>query len=325
MSTAKLLLSLCASAVLFTLPAAAADKVVVYTAAKSAMVDAIAPLFEKASGIKVEVVKGGSGDILKRLRAEAGNPGADVVWSVGGEQLEDNKDLLATYKPLEDAAIMASYKVSPEWIPANGIMAVLAVNTAQLKPADYPKTWKDLADPKWKGKVSSAKAASSGSAFQQMATVIEIYGPEQGWKIYGDMMKNFVMSESSGNVPRLVNDGEAQVGLTLEDNALDFVRGGGKVAIVYPEDGTSSLADGIALIKGAKNPEPAKKFIDFMLSKEVQEVTFKEFGRRPVRADVPTPGAKPTAEIKIINYDIPKIAKARAEWVKKWRDLSNAL
>ena len=82
-----------------------------------------------------------------------------MIWSIGGEQLEDNKDLLATYKPKEDAAILPAYKVSPEWIPYTGILLVMAVNNKELKPADYPEDAGPIsAIPKWKGKISSARA-----------------------------------------------------------------------------------------------------------------------------------------------------------------------
>ena len=153
--------------------AMAQDKsVVVYTAHKASIVDALVPKFEKETGIKVDVVKAGSGDIIKRVKAELSAPKADVIWSIGGEQLEDNKDLLATYKPKDDAALLPAYKVSPEWIPYTGILLVMAVNKKDLKPADYPKTWAELGDAKWKGKVSAARADTSGSSFQQLATVL---------------------------------------------------------------------------------------------------------------------------------------------------------
>ena len=122
-----------------------------------------------------------------------------------------------------------------------------------------------------------------------------------------------------GAVPRFVNDGEALVGLTLEDNALEYVRAGGNVAIVYPEDGTSTVADGIALVKGAPNADNAKVFLDWLLSKPVQEFVVKEIGRRPVRSDVAATGLKPLGEIKLVNYDMGKIASNRTQWIADWR------
>jgi iron(III) transport system substrate-binding protein len=308
-----------AALVLAAAPALAQDKkVVVYTAHTSAIIDALAPRFEKETGIKVEIVKAGSGDIIRRVKAEAAAPKADVIWSIGGEQLEDNKDLLATYTPKDDAALLPAYKVSPEWLPYTGIMAVFAVNTKTLKPADYPKSWKDLADPKWKGKISSARADSSGSAFQQLATVLIAYG-DKGWETFNAIFANMALSDSSGAVSRFVNDGEALVGLTLEDNALEYVKGGGNVAIVYPEDGTSTIADGIALVKGAPQAENGKIFIDWLLSKPVQETLVRDIGRRSVRSDVSLIGLKPISEIKLVSYDVRAVAKNKNAMVAQWR------
>jgi len=311
-----------ATLALLTGTAHAQDKrVTVYTAVKASVADALAPRFEKETGIKVDLVKAGSGDILKRVKAEAGAPKADVIWSIGGEQLEDSKDLLQAFTPTADADIIPAYKVSPEWVPYNGIVAVFSVNSAELKPEGYPKTWKDLADPKWKGKISSARADTSGSAYQQLATIITVYGETEGWDIAKKILANTVLSDSSGAVPRFVNDGEALVGLTLEDGALDYVRGGGNVAIVYPEDGTSTVADGMALVKGGPNADNGKKFIDWLLTKEVQEYLVKEVGRRSVRKDVGGAGMTPITKIKLAKYDIKAAAASRNAYIAKWKEL----
>ncbi|MGL4323099.1 MAG: extracellular solute-binding protein [Beijerinckiaceae bacterium] len=301
--------------------ALAQDKAItVYSAHNTTIIDLLSPRFTKEAGIKVDVVKAGSGDIIRRLKAEAGAPKADVIWSIGGEQLEDNKELLAAYEPKDSAAILPQYKVSPEWIPYTGIVMSFAVNTKNLKPAEYPKSWKDLTDPKWKGKISAARPDSSGSAFQALATVVIGYG-DKGWDTYNAILNNFIWSDSSGAVSRFVNDGEALVGLTLEDTALEFVKGGGNVAVIYPEDGTSTVADGIALVKGAPRAELGKVFIDWLVSKPVQEILVKDVGRRSVRTDVNLPGLKPITDIKLINYDVKTVAKNRAAWIAQYKKI----
>ena len=70
---------------------AASNEVVVYTAHEETIINALVPMFEKETGIKVNYVKLASGDVIKRAKAEAGNPQADVIWSIGGEQLEAEK------------------------------------------------------------------------------------------------------------------------------------------------------------------------------------------------------------------------------------------
>jgi len=116
-------------------------------------------------------------------------------------------------------------------------MNVFVVNTKMLTPDKYPKTWIDLTDARFKKNICSARADKSGSSYMQLCNVIAIYG-DKGWDIYKGIMKNTVISASSGAVPKFVNDGEQAVGITLEDNAFRYFAGGGPVAIVYPTDGT---------------------------------------------------------------------------------------
>lgn len=301
---------------------AASGKVVVYTAHEESIINALVPMFEKDTGIKVDYVKLASGDVMKRAKAEANNPQADVIWSIGGEQLEADNQILAPYTPKEWDKINPVYKVGTNWLPYTGIMNVFIVNTKMLKPEQYPQTWTDLTDGRFKKNISSARADKSGSSYMQLANVISIYG-DKGWDIYKGIMKNMIISSSSGAVPKFVNDGEQAVGITLEDNAFRFVAGGGPVAIVYPKDGTVAAPDGIALLKGAQNLENAKKFIDWCLSKPVQEYLVDAMARRPVRIDCKDPkGLPPISTIKTIPYDFGWAAKNKDAFIKKFNDIA---
>lgn len=299
---------------------ALAQPVVIYTAAKSVVVDALTARFTRETGIKTQVVKAGSGDIIRRVRAEAGNPKADVIWSIGGEQLEGNKDLLAPFTPKDAAVLVPAYRLSDSWVPYSGIVVVFSVNTDALKPAQYPRSWTDLADARWKGHVTSARADQSGSAFQQYATVLSIYGAE-GPALYKRILDNIVFAPSSGVVNRLVNDGEADVGITLEDDALDYKNGGGPIAIVTPADGTSTVPDGMALVRNAPDAEQGRTFLDWLLSKPVQEYVVKETNRRSARTDVAFTGT-PLTEMKIAPYDLLKVAAERDALLKQWQGLA---
>ena len=305
--------------------AAAGGRVSVYTAHESSIIDAMVPPFQKATGITVDVVKGGGGDLLNRVKAEAGAPRADVVWSVGPDVLEVNAPLLEAYRPAGYEQVLdPKFAASGVWLPYTGTVMVIAVNTAKVKPGDFPKTWSDLADPKWHGLVSSARADSSSSAFSQFLTILTCY-PDTGMDIYKRIFANFVLSDSSGGVSRYVNDGEAFAGLTLEDNALQYVKGGGHMAIVYPSDGTLVNADGVALVKGAPHPDEARRFIDYLMSKPAQEILVQTVGRRSIRTDVPAgPGTKPLSEIKAINYDTVDAARRRATLLAQWRKIADS-
>jgi iron(III) transport system substrate-binding protein len=304
-------------------PAVAQQRVSIYTAHTANIVERLIPEFEKATGIKADVVKAGSGDIINRARAEAANPKCDVIWSIGAELLAANTELLEPYQPKESAMIADAFKTSGAWLPYTGILNVFVVNTKKLKPEEYPKSWADLAQPRFKNQISMADAEKSGSAYMQLNTFLTIYGDQAaGWDKFKGVFNNLNVSPSSGAVPRFVNDGEAAVGITLEDNAYLYLKGGGPVAIIYPEDGTSAIADGMALCKRAPNPAAGKAFIDWSLSAPVQEMVVQELGRRPIRKDAKPLGTlKPMEQIKLVKYDIQNAATKRQEYIDKWRAL----
>jgi iron(III) transport system substrate-binding protein len=304
---------------------AAAQHVSVYTAHESSTIEAMVPPFEKMTGITVDVVKGGSGDLLNRVKAEAAAPRADVIWSVGPELLAGNPALLEAYRPADlDKVLDPKFPIDGNWLPYTGTVMVIAVNTAKVKPADMPKTWSDLADPKWKGLISSARADSSGSSFSQYTTILTAYG-DKGLDIYKRIFANFVLSDSSGAVCRYVNDGEASVGLTLEDNALQYVKGGGHMAIVYPADGTLVNADGVALVKNAPHPAEGRKFIDWVLSKQGQQILVDVVGRRSIRTDVPANSVlPPLSQIKAVPTDLADVTAHRTALLAQWRKIADS-
>jgi len=303
------------------IPAVAQQRVSVYTAHTANFVEQLIPDFEKATGIKADVVKAGSGDIINRARAESANPKCDVIWSIGAELLAANTELLEPYQPKEAAMIADAFKTNGAWLPYTGIVNVFVVNTKKLKPEEYPKSWADLAQPRFKNQISMADAEKSGSAYMQLNTFLTIYSDKPaGWEKFKGVFDNLNISASSGAVPRFVNDGEAAVGITLEDNAYLYLKGGGPVAIVYPEEGTSAIADGMALCKRAPNAAAGKAFIDWALSAPVQDKVVQELGRRPIRKDGKPPGAlKPMDQVKLVKYDIQNAANKRQEYIDKWR------
>jgi iron(III) transport system substrate-binding protein len=300
--------------------AVAQDKpVVIYTAHISAIVDKLIPMFEQETGLKAEVVKMGSGDVAKRAAAEAENPQADVIWSISGSALTELADILTPYKPKDFDKINPKFITSDAWTPYTGVVYILAVNTDLLPLDQAPKSWAELADPKWKGQIASARADSSGSAMQQLQGVLTIFG-DKGWDEYGKIAANFVLTDSSGAVPKYVADGETSMGLTLEDNALQYVNGGAPMAIVHLTDGTIATPDGVALIKGGPNPEGGKAFIDWAISKTTQETLVQEIGRRSVRTDVSGPANFPDlTDLNVVQIKSLADLGGTEAILEKWR------
>jgi iron(III) transport system substrate-binding protein len=300
-------------------------EVVVYTAAQSTIVQAIGPMFEKKTGIKVGFVEAGTGEILKRARAEAANPLGDVLWALGAEGMAANMDLLEPYTVADDAKIAAIYKkgMGGRITPNNVTPMVIVYNTKLLPAAEAPKTWQSLTEARWKDQIAYAAADKSGSSFTILATLLTVFGDnDAGWKVVEDIMKNAKILPSSSRVPKGVADGEHQAGLTYEDAAMRQVKGGAPVAVVYPQDGTSIPPDGNAILKGAKHPKAARAFMDYAVSKEVMDLLAEKFALRSARTDVKAPEGFPAIEtIKAVPYDMEWAGKNYAAFIKRWQDI----
>lgn len=312
-----------AAALLGTTSLAQADgSVVVYSAAPQQLMDELLPLFEKKTGTKVELVKAGSGELMNRIKAESGKAAADVIWSVDGTVIDFSADLFEPYTPVEAAAINPALAPSKNWVPFTAVVTAFIVNNDALKGAPVPKSWADLAKPEYKGLISAARADQSGSAYIQLATVLQDFETEEkGWEVYKGILTNTVLSTSSGAVPRFVNDGEQAIGITLEDAALRYKLGSAPVDIIYPSEGTAIAPDGMALVKGGPNAANGKAFIDFIVSKEAQEVVVN-VGRRPIRLDVESnPALVPLSEVPDAKYDFKWAADNRERVMEQWNEL----
>jgi iron(III) transport system substrate-binding protein len=301
-------------------------EVVVYTAAQSTIVQAVGPLFQQKTGIKVSFVEAGTGEILKRARAEAANPLGDVLWALGAEGMAANADLLEAYTVADDAKIAAIYKkgMADGRITPNNVTPMVIVYSKKLLPdAEAPRSWRALADGRWRDKIAYAAADKSGSSYTILATLLTVFGDnDAGWKVVEDIMKNAKILPSSSRVPKGVADGEYQAGLTYEDAAMRQVKGGAAVGVVYPQDGTSIPPDGNAVLKGTKHPKAARAFMDFVVSKEVMDLLAQKFELRSARTDVAPPaGFPPIGEIKAVPYDMEWAGKGYATLIKKWQDV----
>jgi len=302
-------------------PALADGKVTIYTAAPQDLIDKVMPAFELATKTKVELVKAGSGELINRLKAEKGRQTADVIWSVAGEVLEANNALFTKYSPDNARFIADAFKIDDAWVPFTAVATSFGVNTKLLTPAQYPRSWSDLAKPIYKGKISAARPDKSGSAFIQLATILQLYGEDKGWELYARILDNLVLSNSSGAVSKFVNDGEAAIGISNEDVLLKYKQGGGPVDILYPSDGTTASADGMALLASPPNAEAGKQFMNFMLSREAQELV-DAAGRRAIRTDVVTKNSlTPLAQIKLIKFNTDLAGAQRTRILAKWNDL----
>jgi iron(III) transport system substrate-binding protein len=300
------------------------DSVVVYSAADSDMVNAVVAAFEKKyAGIKVSTVVAGTGEIIKRIEAEKERPLGDVGWSFGPEAIGDKKGLFEPYLSKEAGGFFPGQVPADRvWTPFTTMPYVIMYNKKLVSEAEKPKAWKDVLDAKWKGKVAYADATKSGSSYTLLVTWLSIYGKnETGWKFVEDLLRQCKVLPKSSMTYQGVANGEYPIGLTFEQAAFDYLKGGAPIGLIYPSEGTAITLDGSAIMKNAPHPNAARLFLDFTVSKEMQDLMVDRFGRRSVRKDVGSPAGLPALDqIKAITYDLEYAATNRTQLLKRFQD-----
>ena len=211
------------------------------------MVNAMVAAFQqKYPAIKASTVVAGTGEIIKRVESEAARPLGDVVWSVGPESLAAKKNLFAPYESREAAAFYPNLAPADRsWTPFTVMPYIIMYNKKLVPDAEAPTTWKDVLDPQWKGKVAYADATKSGSSFTLLVTWLTVFGKnDAGWKFVEDLLRQSKVLPKSSMTYQMVANAEIPIGLTFEQAAFEYLKGGAPIGIVYPAEGTRSSRTG---------------------------------------------------------------------------------
>ena len=295
------------------------QRLVVYTSHKEEVYWPIVKEFEERTGIWVEVVPGGTNELLERIRQEADSPGADVMFGGGAESLDACSDCFAPYTCAQAEALQPQFR-DPEdrWTPFSALPVVLVCN-AKLLPPGQAADWEDLLSPALRGRIAFADPAVSGSSFTALKTMLLAQRPRDEEELLRAFAENLDGRQlaGSGEVLSAVAGGSALVGVTLEETALKRIAAGDDLSLVYPAGGTSCVPDASALIQGAPHEENAKRFLDFTVSREVQQLLAGQFCRRSVRGDVAS-DLPPLEEIPLVDYDVEEAGAGREALLMTW-------
>ena len=201
--------------------------------------------------------------------------------------------------------------------PTAAGLVVLTYNTSKVKPEDAPKKWEDLLDIKWKGKVSTGHPGFSGYVGTWDLSMKKLYG----WQYFEKLEKNKPqIGRSINDTVTALNAGERQVAAGADGSTLFSAARGNPLAVSYPSDGAVLIRSPSAIMKGTKNPNAAKLFMEYLYSIEASKINAKHFGI-PLRPEVASPpGAKPISEIKVIRPTVAEVDKGIPEVIEQWRD-----
>lgn len=298
-----------------------AGEVVLYSSNQPELLDVIAQGFKEKTGHTMTTVRMGTGEAMKRIAAERANPLCDVFGSGDLSVLDNAKADFAPYSSPEARALAAGMVDKDAlWTASNTHLMVFMVNTELVPESEMPKSWADLLDPRWKGKIVMANPDKSGTAYAQVYGVYKMFG-EQGLQ---KLVDNVTILDSSSLVYKGTAEGEFPIAITLEYAAFRYVAGGNKnVRIVYPSDGVISAPEGAAVIKNCKHPEEAKQLVDYLLSKEVEDMIFKKYYRRPARPDAAAiEGLPDAASLNILkSFDPVEAGTLKGVILPKWKKL----
>jgi iron(III) transport system substrate-binding protein len=285
--------------------------------------------FEVETGIKTNYVRRSTGDALQILRDNRGAPEFSVWWGGPADAYiaAANDGLLDAYRPHGSAKIPNRYK-DPEgqWTGVYVGALAFAVNTRVLQREGLPEptSWEDLIKPAYRSHISIAHPATSGTAYTMLSTVIQLNNKDtlKGFDYFKALHNNVQEYQRSGAMPaRLAGRGEPAVGISFSHDIVAAVEDGlTDLKVVFPSEGTGYEVGAMALVKNAPQPELGRRFMDWAVSEEAQEMgpifTAYQIPTNP-DAKVPQKSAK-LSSIKMIDYDFAWSGASREALVTRF-------
>lgn len=294
------------------------NRLTVYTSHKEEVYRPIIKEFEERTGIWVEIVTGGTNELLEQIAAERESPHCDIMFGGGAESLRLYEDCFAPYTCADAELLKSELRQEGDiWTPFSSLPIVLIYNTRLVAPEELTG-WEDLLSGQWRGKIAFADPAVSGSGYTAAITLMTALGGD-----FQNTLRRFLTEldgnilTDSGDVVAAVDEGTCSVGITLEETALKNLARGADIGIVYPVEGTSCLPDGIALIQNAPHSENAGLFLEFVQSAHVQTRVVSDLYRRTVRTDV---ADRNLEAFSVLNYDIEWASQNKEDFLARWRE-----
>lgn len=300
------------------------NKLIVYTAHKPEIYEPILQEFEEETGIWVEVVSGGTSQMLALIASEDGNSKADIMFGGGVDSLKSYSSYFEPYVSKNASNLDDSYASETNaYTVFSSLPTVFIYNTKLINYNERPKSWSKLLSGSFKGEIAFADPCSSGSSYTAMMTMLQVLNEDsmsedEVLSLFMDNLGGDVLDSSTDVVTEVIA-GRKTVGITTEEVARKNIAKGASIEMVYPADGTAALPDGCAIVKGAKHLENAKAFIDFVSGRQIQSYLSEYQFRRSVRTD-----NHASSDINVIIYDIDAATAQRSGLLDIWNDLKNS-
>ena len=308
----------CLSSLFFSQQVAAEGRLTVYCTVQNALCEKVTTQFSEKYDVKTEFVHGGTETIFGKIKAEKDNPQADFWY---GGTIEPHFQagelgLLEAYRSPKQAEILPQFKslmAEKGDFTSAVYMLVLGfgVNTQKLAQLGLPapQTWEDLLKPEYKGEIQLPDPRASGTTYTIMATLIQLWGEEKAFEYLKKLNENVSQYVKSNLVTANLSRGESAVSVGFVHAYATEKEKGAPVETVIPQGKTGYALGGASIIKGARNLDNAKLFMDFVLSKEVQEMPWRDFGlyQIPTNANAASsPKSVDPKKLDFVEFDFVK-------------------
>lgn len=296
------------------------QKLILYTSHKPEVYGPLVQEFEERTGIWVEVKNGGTIELMEMIAAEDGEPTCDVMFGGGVESYEAYREYFDTWHFRESDRLLKDFcSVDDRWTAFSQLPIVFIYHNKLVGETDAPRTWEALLKDRWKGRIAFADPQNSGTSCTALLTMCQVLElePRELVKDFADVLDGGILPDSQLVIDE-VTQGTKLIGVTLEESAMKAQKQGADISIVYPEDGISAVPDGAALLKDAPHIENARLFLDFIVSRDVQELLGDSLCRRSVRTDIGKKEGFP--EITVMDFDINWAGSHQKELLGWWKD-----
>jgi len=299
-------------------------KVVWYTSTPIEQGQKIADAFQKQYGINVEMFRSGGSAILRRFQQEmdAGRAAADVIThsEPAAAGALGKKGWFVAFKPKNfDKVPDAAKDPSGLFVAQRLNLITHYLRSDKIAAADEPKTWNDLTDAKYKGKL-----VMTDPSFTSLAvSVVGMMAKERGWGFYEKLRANDVLIvPGNQQVADMLKRGERLIGVgALDSYAADLKKDGHAIKTLYPTDGVFMIPSPTSVVKGSPNPNAAKLFAEFMIGDTAQNI-FPADGGYAARTDIPPPQGSPDLKtLKILPVDNDYIEKETGRIKRRFNEI----
>ncbi len=271
--------------------------------------------------VKVNLTRAPGGQLITRIRTEAasGKLAADVIEYSDRGHLLQMLDMYQDYRPPNAADYRPEAVTDPNKLwPRTTTGWCIAYNTELVTAADSPKSWRDLIDPRWKGKqIAENIAGGGGPQWSRVIFQRQTFGIEY-WRALAANQP--LLYPSGAPATDAIIRGEAKIGAQQTNIVIPRMREGAPIACNIPPEGVPFTSYGAGIPKTAPHPNAARLFLDWSLSREGQEAFVRDSGGFSALKDAPVPDVDVKA-IKPWFADMGDYIGLQAAWVPEWNEI----